>query len=124
MPLGAKICKSAYSECDELLRESCEVRKECRGYRVKGSIHGEIRISSSSFTILCLEVLHILLRTLTFYKARKSTWPTMKKALFERHTSTNIINTVSMSCANGDARFYNKVAATKSNHNFIWSKIT
>lgn len=47
----------------------------------------------------------------------------MKKALFERHTSTNIINKVSTPCADGDARFFNKVAAMKSN-NFIWSMIT
>lgn len=88
----------------------------------EGSIQGEIPISSSSFTIFYLEVLHTLLRTLTFYKARKSTWPTMKKALFEKHTSTNIINKMSMSCANGDASFYNKEAATKNNNNLygLW----
>lgn len=57
----------------------------------KGSIRGELLIGSSSFTVFCLEVFHILLRRLTFYKDGKSTWPTMKNALFERHISTNII---------------------------------
>lgn len=86
--------------------------------------HKEKCILAPHLLQFSLEVLHILLRKLTFYKGRKSTWPTMKNALFDRYTLTNVINKMSMPCANGDASFYNKVAATNSNNNFIWSVIT
>lgn len=93
-------------------------------WRSKGSKQGEIRISSSSVTVLCLELLHILLRRQSFYKARKSTWPTMKNALFERPTSTNIINKMSMPVLMEMKVFIHKVAAMNSNNNFIWSLFT
>lgn len=48
----------------------------------------------------------------------------MKNALFERHTSPNIINKMSMPSANGDESFHNKVAAMNSDNNFIWSMFT
>ena len=43
----------------------------------------------------------------------------MKNALFERYTSTNIKNKMSMPYADGDESFHNKVSAMNGNNNFI-----
>ena len=48
----------------------------------------------------------------------------MKNALFERYTSTNIINKMSVPYADGDESFHNKVSAMNGNNNFIWSMFT
>jgi hypothetical protein len=53
---------------DELLRENCEIKEECRGH-IRRSVKEEIFNTSSFFTILNLKVLHNLLGRLTFYKA-------------------------------------------------------
>ena len=45
----------------------------------------------------------------------------MKNALFERYTSTNITNKMSMPYADGDESFHNKVSAMNGNNNFILS---
>ena len=80
MPLGAKICKNVYSECDELLRQSCEMRKECRGDRVKEAHREKFVLAPHLSRFFVGSTSYFM--TKTFYKARESTWPTMKNALF------------------------------------------
>lgn len=65
-----------------------EMKKECKDERVKEA-HKEK-------CILAPHLLQFSIKRQSFYKARKSTWSTMKNVLLERPTSTNIINKMSM----------------------------